>query len=48
MRIDLTEEQKTQIMDIRKTYQPKVHEAGNKLRAVVREEMEAILSVLKG
>src|SRR5262249_51769067 len=46
--LNLTDEQKTQIMDIRKTYHPKVHEAGNKLRATVREEMDAILAVLKG
>jgi Spy/CpxP family protein refolding chaperone len=46
--LNLTDEQKTQIADIRKEYRPKVHEAGNKLRATIREEMEAILGVLKG
>jgi Spy/CpxP family protein refolding chaperone len=46
--LNLTDEQKTQIADIRKEFRPKVHEAGNKLRATVREEVEAILGVLKG
>jgi Spy/CpxP family protein refolding chaperone len=45
--LNLTDEQKTKLMDIRKEYRPKVHEAGNKLRATVREEVEAILAVLK-
>ena len=46
--LNLTDEQKAKLMDIRKEYRPKVHEAGNKLRATVREEMEAILAVIKG
>jgi Spy/CpxP family protein refolding chaperone len=46
--LNLTEDQKTQIMDIRKEYRPKIHEAGNKLRAAVREEVEAIAAVIKG
>jgi len=46
--LDLTDEQKTKIADIRKEYRPKVQEAGNKLRATVREEVEAILAVIKG
>ncbi len=46
--LNLTEDQKTQITDIRKEYRPKVQEAGNKLRATVREEMEAILGAIKG
>jgi Spy/CpxP family protein refolding chaperone len=46
--LNLTEEQKDKIATIRKEYRPKVHEAGNKLRATVREEMEAILAVIKG
>jgi hypothetical protein len=29
-------------------YRPKIHEAGNKLRTVCREEMEAIINVVKG
>jgi Spy/CpxP family protein refolding chaperone len=46
--LNLTEEQKTQIADIRKEFRPKVHEAGNKLRGAVREELEAIVAVIKG
>jgi Spy/CpxP family protein refolding chaperone len=45
--LDLTEDQKSQIAAIRTEYRPKVHEAGNKLRAAVREEAEAIAAVLK-
>src|SRR5262249_8683498 len=45
--LDLTAEQKTQLANIRKEYRPKVHEAGNKLRTTVREEVEAIVAVLK-
>jgi Spy/CpxP family protein refolding chaperone len=46
--LNLTDEQKTKLMDIRKEYRPKVHEAGNKLRGTVREELEAIVAVMKG
>ena len=46
--LNLTEEQKAQIQEIRKEYRPKVHEAGNKFRAVVREEVAAIVNVIKG
>jgi Spy/CpxP family protein refolding chaperone len=46
--LDLTEDQKTKIADIRKEFRPKVHEAGNKLRGTVREEVEAIIAVIKG
>ena len=46
--LNLTEGQKAQIAQIRKEYRPKVQEAGNKLRATVREEVEAILAVIKG
>jgi len=45
--LNLTDEQKTKIDDIRKEYRPKVHEAGNKLRAAVREEVEMIVAVIK-
>ncbi len=45
--LNLTEEQKNQIADIRKEYRPKVHEAGNKLRAAVREELTMILAVIR-
>jgi Spy/CpxP family protein refolding chaperone len=46
--LNLTDEQKTQIADIRKDYRPKVQEAGNKLRTTAREEVEAILAAIKG
>ena len=46
--LDLTDEQKTKIAEIRQEYPPKIHEAGNKLRAIVREELEMIVGVLKG
>jgi Spy/CpxP family protein refolding chaperone len=45
--LNLTAEQKTKIAEIRKEFRPKVQEAGNKLRSAIREEVEAILSVLK-
>jgi Spy/CpxP family protein refolding chaperone len=46
--LNLTEEQKEKITAIRKEYRPKVHQAGNKMRAAIREEVEAILAVIKG
>jgi Spy/CpxP family protein refolding chaperone len=46
--LNLSEEQQTKIADIRKEYRPKVQEAGNKLRGTVREEVEAIIAVIKG
>jgi flagellar motor protein MotB len=46
--LDLTDQQKSEIMAIRKECQPKIHEAGNALRAMVREEVQAIIGVLKG
>jgi Spy/CpxP family protein refolding chaperone len=45
--LNLTDEQKTKLEEIRKEYRPKVHEAGNKLRAAVREEVEMIVAVIK-
>jgi Spy/CpxP family protein refolding chaperone len=45
--LGLTEEQKTKIAAIRQEYRPKVQEAGNKLRAAVREEVSQILDVVK-
>jgi Spy/CpxP family protein refolding chaperone len=45
--LNLTDEQKSQIAEIRKEYRPKVHEAGNKLRGTAREEVELIVAVLK-
>jgi Spy/CpxP family protein refolding chaperone len=46
--LNLTDEQKTQIADIRKEYRPKVQEGGNKLRGTAREEVELIVAVIKG
>jgi Spy/CpxP family protein refolding chaperone len=45
--LGLNDDQKTQIADIRKEYRPKVQEAGNKLRATIREEVAEILAVIK-
>jgi Spy/CpxP family protein refolding chaperone len=45
--LNLTDEQKTKIENIRKEVRPKIHEAGNKLRALVREELGAIAGVIK-
>jgi len=46
--LNLTDEQKAQIASIRKEFRPKVQEAGNKLRAAVREEVEGMVAVMKG
>jgi Spy/CpxP family protein refolding chaperone len=46
--LNLTDEQKTKIADIRQEYRRKVHEAGNKLRAAAREEVAQILAVVRG
>ena len=45
--LNLTEGQVSKITDIRKDYRPKVHEAGNQLRGLVREEVDLIVGVLK-
>jgi Spy/CpxP family protein refolding chaperone len=45
--LNLTEEQKTKIANIRTKFRPRIHEAGNKLRAIIREEVHAIVNVLK-
>jgi Spy/CpxP family protein refolding chaperone len=45
--LNLTDDQKTKIENIRKEFRPKIHEAGNKLRAAIREEVEAVVAVLK-
>jgi len=45
--LNLTDEQKTKLADIRKEYRPKVQEAGNKMRAAVKEEVEKILAVIR-
>jgi Spy/CpxP family protein refolding chaperone len=46
--LNLTDAQKSQMAEIRKEFRPKVHEAGNKLRGAIREEVESIAAVLKG
>jgi Spy/CpxP family protein refolding chaperone len=46
--LNLTNEQKTSLANIRTEFRPKIHEAGNKLRGAVREEMGMILAVIKG
>jgi Spy/CpxP family protein refolding chaperone len=46
--LNLTDVQKSQITAIRREYRPRVHEAGDRLRAVVREEVHTIITVLKG
>ncbi len=45
--LNLTDAQKTKLVDIRKEFRPKVHEAGNKVRALVREEIGMITAVIK-
>jgi Spy/CpxP family protein refolding chaperone len=45
--LNLTDQQKSQLAEIRKEYRPRVQEAGNKLRAAVREEVEMIVAILK-
>jgi Spy/CpxP family protein refolding chaperone len=45
--LNLTDEQKSQMAEIRKEYRPRVHEAGNTLRAAVREELHMIVAALK-
>jgi Spy/CpxP family protein refolding chaperone len=45
--LNLSDEQKEKINEIRTQYRPRVREAGNKLRATIREEVEAIVAVIK-
>jgi Spy/CpxP family protein refolding chaperone len=46
--LDLTDAQKSQIAEIRKEYRPKVHDAGLKLRGAIKEEVQAIVTAIKG
>jgi Spy/CpxP family protein refolding chaperone len=46
--LNLSDDQKARITAIRQEYRPKVHEAGSKLRAAVREEVGQIVAVFKG
>jgi hypothetical protein len=45
--LSLTDAEKGKIAEIRQEYRPKVHEAGNKLRAAIREEIDSILAAIK-
>jgi Spy/CpxP family protein refolding chaperone len=45
--LNLTDAQKTALANIRQEFRPRIHEAGNNLRATIREEVTAILAVLK-
>jgi Spy/CpxP family protein refolding chaperone len=45
--LNLTDEQKTKLAEIRTSYRPKVQEVGNRLRATVRDEVEKIAAVIK-
>jgi Spy/CpxP family protein refolding chaperone len=45
--LNLSDEQKTKIAAIRTEFRPKVHEAGNKVRAAVRDEIEMIVKIIK-
>jgi Spy/CpxP family protein refolding chaperone len=46
--LNLSDDEKSQIAQIRQEYRPKVQEAGNKLRGAVREEVEKIVVIIKG
>ena len=45
--LELTSEQQARLTAIRTEYRPKVHDAGNALRAAVRDEVQAIAGVLR-
>jgi Spy/CpxP family protein refolding chaperone len=45
--LNLTSTEKEQIAAIRQEYRARVHEAGNALRARIREEVEAIVAVIR-
>jgi Spy/CpxP family protein refolding chaperone len=45
--LNLTDDQKTKITAIRNEFRPKVQDAGNKMRGNVREEVEAIVAIIK-
>jgi Spy/CpxP family protein refolding chaperone len=46
--LNLTADQKSRIDEIRSEFRPRIHEAGNRMRAAVRDELEMILAVIKG
>jgi Spy/CpxP family protein refolding chaperone len=45
--LNLTAEQRTKIAGIRKEFRPKIHEAGDKLRAAIREDVSQILEIVR-
>jgi Spy/CpxP family protein refolding chaperone len=45
--LNLTDEQRSRIAAIRREFRPRVHEAGNRLRELARQEVEMIVAVLK-
>jgi Spy/CpxP family protein refolding chaperone len=45
--LDLTDEQKSKIAAIREEYRPKIHEAGNKLRAAVRDVVAQVAEIVR-
>jgi Spy/CpxP family protein refolding chaperone len=45
--LNLTDEQKTTLMNIRQEYRPKLQELGNQLRTAIGEEVQKVVAVLK-
>jgi len=45
--LNLTDEQRTRLAAIRNEYRPRIHEAGNRLRGAIRDEVERVAAVLK-
>jgi Spy/CpxP family protein refolding chaperone len=45
--LNLTDDQKAKLDSIRQEYRPKVHDASNRLRGIIREEVEKIAAVIK-
>jgi Spy/CpxP family protein refolding chaperone len=45
--LDLSDEQKSKIKTIREEYRPKIHEAGNKLRAAVRDAVTQVAEIVR-
>jgi Spy/CpxP family protein refolding chaperone len=46
--LNLTDDQKAKLLEIRKEFRPKIQEAGNKLRAVLQAEAEKVAAVING
>jgi Spy/CpxP family protein refolding chaperone len=45
--LNLTDEQRTTLMNIRQEYRPKLQELGNQLRTAIAEEVQKVVAVLK-